>query len=300
MKSIDKYITKKFKDIIVSKKSFKDITTIKIGGEIKYLLYPKTIKQMIAILRLCKKHNERYVVLGAGSNVLASDNFFDGIVICTKKLTRIKTQKNSAFAECGALIGSVVLKSRESCLSNLEWAIGIPGTIGGAAVMNAGAFGGEFYDNVLWVKIFDGKRIKKILKKDISFSYRTTMFQNSQQIILGVKISMLQKSYNEISKKIEFFVQKRQNLQNIGYPNAGSVFKKLESCSASELIDRLNLKGKRFGDAMVSTVHSGFIVNLKSATFEDVKKLIAFICESVYNIYCEKLELEIVVIGEDR
>lgn len=280
-------------------KSFKDITTFKIGGKIACLTYPNSIKSFLKIIKLCNKYKKKFVVLGAGSNVLAGDDFFDGVVVCTKKLSSIKIGSNKIFAECGVSLGMLVLNSQKNCLSNMEWSIGIPGTVGGACFMNAEAFGFQAYDYIEYVLIFDGKRVKKLYKKDIEFSYRFSQFQKSGQIILGASFLFLQKNYNEISKKIDFYIKKRAISQKIGYPNAGSVFKKPQKdLSASKLIDRAGLKGKRFGDAMVSTVHAGFVVNLKNANFEDVKKLIDFILDKVYNIFNIILELEIILINQ--
>ena len=289
---------KKYKEITQENKRFKDITTIKIGGKIKFLVYPRTIKELIKIIKLCQKYGEKYVIIGNGSNVLASDDFFDGVVINTKQLKKLKITKNNLYAECGAMLTSCVLYAKDSGLSSLEWAIGIPGTVGGACVMNAGAFGCELFDYISYVLVFDGKRIKKLYKKDIKYSYRTTDFQKNGNVVLLVKFSLLQKSNIEIAKNIDYFMQKRANLQKISYPNAGSVFKKpSKEVSASQLIDMAGLKGKSFGGAEVSVFHAGFIVNYNNASCKDVLKLIDFISEKVYNIFNIKLELEIVYIG---
>lgn len=280
-------------------KSFKDITTFKIGGKIAYLAYPNSIKSFLKIIKLCKKYQKKYIILGAGSNVLAGDDFFDGIVVCTKKLNNIKIKSNKIFAECGLSLGALVLNAQKKCLSNMEWAIGIPGTVGGACFMNAEAFDFQTFDYIEYVLIFDGKRVKKLYKKDIEFGYRFSGFQKNGQIILGACFLFLQKSNNEIAKKIDFFIKKRAISQKIGYANAGSVFKKPQKdLSASKLIDMAGLKGQKFGNAMVSTVHAGFVVNLGNANFKDVKKLIDFILEKVYNIFNINLELEVVLINQ--
>ena len=297
MKSFDDVFCEQFKEIIVLNKSFKDITTFKIGGKIKYLVYPRTICEIKKITKLCNKHNVKFVVLGGGSNVLASDDCFDGVVIKTTEIKEIKFCGKKVVCGCGALLGSVVISAKNKNLSGMEWAVGIPGTVGGACIMNAGAFGFETFDRLNFVVVFDGKKAKKLYKKDIKFGYRTTEFQSSSIVILKAQFSLLQKSHDEIAKNIEFFVQKRAKMQKICFPNAGSVFKKpSKDLSAAEIIDRLGLKGKRFGDAMVSNFHAGFIVNLNCATCKEVQKLIAFIFDKVYNILNIKLELEIIYI----
>ena len=298
MEEFEKLLTKKYKDVLYKNKTFKDITTFKIGGGIKYLLCPKTIKEMIGIIKLCKKHNIKHAIIGGGSNVLAGDETYDGVVILTKNINNVKTKNKKVVAECGAYLGKLVLECKHSGLSNLEWAIGIPGTVGGATVMNAGAFENELFDFLEYTIVFDGKRIKKLFKKDIKHSYRTTEFQKSDMVILKAQFWCLQKKEDEIAKNIEFFVQKRAKMQKICEPNAGSVFKKpSKSISASLLLDMAGLKGKQFGGAIVSPVHAGFIVNANNATCKEVQKLIAFILDRVYNIFNIKLELEIVYIN---
>lgn len=284
---------------VVFNKSFKDVTTFKIGGKIRYLLYPNTLKELIKVVKLCKEYNKSHIVLGGGSNVLAGDDFFDGVVIKTTKLNKMEFKGKKFIAECGTKLFSCVMESKKMGLSGLEWAVGIPGTVGGACIMNAGAFGYEFFLNLDYVWVFDGKKVKKLRKTEIEHSYRTTSLQNSGLIVLKAQFSLLQKNEEEIVKNIAFFMQKRAKTQKIGYPNAGSVFKKpSKDVSASEIIDRLGIKGKRFGGAMVSPVHAGFIVNVNYATCKDVQKLIAFILDRVYNILNIKLELEIIYIAQ--
>ncbi|MBR1925376.1 MAG: UDP-N-acetylmuramate dehydrogenase [Clostridia bacterium] len=298
MKDLKKILAKRFKERFFCDKSFKDITTFKIGGKIKFLVFIKNYKEIKYLLKFCHKNKQKYVILGGCSNVLCGDSGFDGVVILTTKMNAIKNKNNLVFAECGAKLGSVVIFSKNHNLSGLEWAIGIPGTVGGSAVMNAGAFKKELYDFVDSVVIFDGKRVKKLKKDKIEYGYRTTIFQNKNYIILGVWFSLKAKSFLEISKNIDYYISLRKQKQNITFPNAGSIFKKANGISAGKLIERCGLKGYRVGDAMISKHHAGFIVNLGSATQKDVQKLIDFILISVYNMFSLKLELEIKQIGE--
>ena len=158
MKSFDDVFCEQFKEIIVLNKSFKDITTFKIGGRIKYLVYPRTIREIKKITKLCNKHKVKFVVLGGGSNVLASDDCFDGVVIKTTEIKEIKFCGKKVVCGCGALLGSVVISAKNKNLSGMEWAVGIPGTVGGACIMNAGAFGFETFDRLNYVVVFDGKK----------------------------------------------------------------------------------------------------------------------------------------------
>jgi len=298
MKDLKKILAKKFKERFFCDKSFKEITTFKIGGKIKFLVFVRNYKEIRFLLKFCHKNKQKYVVLGGGSNVLCSDNSFDGVVILTTKMNTIKNKNNLIYAECGAKLGSVVIFAKNHNLSGLEWAIGIPGTVGGSAVMNAGAFDEELYNFVDFVVIFDGKRVRKLKKDKIEYGYRTTIFQSKSYIILGVCFSLKVKSFLEISKNIDYYISLRRQKQNITFPNAGSIFKKANGISAGSLIDRCGLKGYRVGDAMISKYHAGFIINLGNATQKDVQKLIDFILISVYNMFSLKLELEIKQIGE--
>ena len=297
----DKIFEKKFGYIIEKDKSFKDLTTFKIGGKIKYVVYPKSIKEFVKVLKYLNKNKEKYFIIGGGSNILASDKFFDGVVVSTKRLNKIKVKNKKVFAMCGSSLGAIILESKKHLLSGLEWSIGIPGTCGGASIMNAGAFENEIFDFISFVWVFDGKKILKLKKENIIYGYRTTDLQQNNYVVLKVCFSLLQKSDKEIGKKLDFYIKKRQKTQNITFPSAGSVFKKTQNnMPVSEMIDKIGLKGKQIGGAMISKNHAGFIVNVGGATFEDVKNMIDFILRSVYNIYNINLELEIIIVGEEN
>lgn len=298
---ITKMLTKKFGDRFKTDVNFKDVTTFKIGGKIKYFVQITSKKEAIFLVKFCVKYKIKFFVLGGGSNILASDDGFDGLVISTTKFCGVKIKNGVVVAESGIYLSNLVMKCKISGLCGMEWAVGIPGTVGGAAVMNAGAFDGEIANNIISVEFFDGEKVCVLKKEDLEFSYRRSIFKKMKNfIILSVKLSFYSETIDNISQNIFFYIEKRKSMQNIGYPSAGSVFKRSQSVIPAKLIDEANLKGKRVGDAMVSTVHSGFIVNLNKATCKDVLKLIDFISNSVYNIFTKKLELEIIVIGENK
>lgn len=298
---IKEKLNKKFKNRFRQDLSFKDVTTFHIGGRIEYFVGVKNVKELKYIKKLSKKFNIPLFVLGGGSNVLAKDCGFSGIVVSSSLMNKTKFLKNKVKAFCGTRLGKLVVDSKKKGLSGLEWAIGIPGTVGGGIVMNAGAFNGQISDFVKKVTFFDGKRVRTMKTKKLNFSYRNSIFKSMKNwIVLSAVFVLKKKREEEIEKKLEFCVKNRQKTQNVGYFSAGSIFKRLPHITAAELIDRAGLKGKTCGGAMVSPVHAGYIVNFSNATFKDVAKLVDFILKSVYNIFGEKLELEVVIIGDDE
>lgn len=292
-------LSKKFKTRFKQNVLFRDVTTFKIGGPIKFFIEVKNFHEIKFVLKLAKKFNTKVFVLGGGSNILAKDEGFSGIVASMLFFSKTKFFKNFAKVQAGTKLGKLVLECKKQKLSGLEWAVGIPGTLGGAVVMNAGAFGGEICDYIKSVTFFDGKRVKTLKADKLQFSYRNSIFKNHKNwIVLSAKIKLKQKNEEQIQYELLNFVQIRKNTQNIGFPSAGSIFKKTPTCAASKLVDMAGLKGKRIGGAMVSTVHAGFVVNICHATFKDVANLVDFICNSVYNKFSEKLELEVIVVGD--
>lgn len=297
---IEKVLSNKFKERFKQDVMFKNVTTFRIGGKIRYFVSVLTQKEVIFLTKFCKSQKIPFFVLGGGSNLLASDKGFSGLVISTLKMNKICfEEKNIVKAECGAYLSSVVVKSRKKELGGIEWAVGIPGTIGGATLMNAGAFGGQISDFLESVTFFDGTKTKTLTKNELQFSYRKSSLKDMKNIfIFSVKLRLFKEKCESINENIKVFTQKRLKTQNVGYPSAGSVFKRLPHITSAEMIDQANLKGTRVGDAMVSTVHSGYIVNLGGATCKDVLKLIDFILKSVYNRFVEHMELEIILIGD--
>ena len=330
--NIERVLSKKFGSRFKKDIEFKQITTFRIGGKIQYFVYIISPKECVFLIDFCKKHSIPYFILGGGSNVLASDEEFKGLVICTLKMNniRFKTSKplnlnkfffkqdinikntflgsdkklsfkqdNFVEVQSGVRLSTLVIESAKQGLSGLEWAVGIPGTVGGATLMNAGAFGGQMSDRIVSVTYFDGKKIKKSRKEDLVFEYRFSNFKKIKDVIIfSVCFSLEYRKTEEIQDNIKKITEKRLATQKVGYPSAGSVFKRLPHITAAEMIDKSGLKGTQIGGAMVSKVHSGYIVNVGGATCADVRKLIDFISKSVYNKFTEKLELEIILIGD--
>ena len=300
--------------------SLKDYTTFKIGGLAKYLLPTSSDEELKKAIEKCLSLNLKFLILGGGSNVLISDNGFDGMVIVFKgdDYFEIKEEDDFSYILVRASIPLSSLVIQFNKYSGLEWAIGIPGTLGGAINGNAGAFNESISDsieNVNVLEINDNKVEEKSLNKDdCNFGYRTSKFKNNSNIIITSALLKLKKGQEEeIREKIKSNLQKRSIKQPKGF-SAGSVFKnyfgkideKLISgdeelkkfnekgiIPAGILIDRCGLKGKTIGDAKISDEHANFILNLGEATSENVISLINFIKKEVENKFFIKLEEEI-------
>lgn len=269
--------------------------SFKIGGKCRFFVKADSLELLTFVLKVCKAKKVKWFLLGGGSNVLFP-KFFNGVIIDIKQLNKIEVKGTKVFAAAGAMLQALCFQCKMHLLSGLEWAIGIPGTVGGAVKMNAGAFGYEFLDFVSAVYIFDGKNIvcKTVSKKD--YGYRQNRFLKKKHIVLGVDLKLKPSRSELIERKMKIYIQKRFTTQNVGFPSAGSVFKKTDKGAASLLIDKAGLKGLVVGDAMVSTKHAGFIVNKGRATQHDVVSLAKIIRKSVYKKFGVKLQFEICIV----
>jgi len=273
--------------------------TFKIGGPAKYFYTAKTKEDLIRVMRAAKKINLSFFILGGGSNLLVSDKGFEGLVIKTNNKQKT-VKKNVIFSESGALLSNLVTLALETELSGLEWAIGIPGTLGGAIRGNAGAFGESMKDIIKEVEAFDGKTEKiKILKNEnCQFDYRESIFKkNKNLIILSAKIELKKGEKKEIEKKMKENLDYRKKTQPLNFSSAGSIFKNPPGHFAGELIEKCGLKGRKIGEAQISKKHANFIENLGKAEAEDVRKLINLIKEKVKENFGVELKEEIQFLG---
>lgn len=268
-------------------------TSFKIGGPARYFIFPKNTIELAKIIKICEQNNLKYFVLGNGSNILASDEGFDGVIINLKNFNQIKKHKykDKYYITTGAGVTLFKLNHYflENCLSNFEWSYGIPGSVGGAIKMNAGAFGHSFCEYISEITILKDGKIKKIKKP--TFSYRTGPIKD--EIILSTKLLLNNDNPVNINQNIQKYFEIKKSLQPYDLPSAGSIFKRNGNLCPSKIIDELGLKGLRFGDAMISTKHAGFIVNLKRAKCSDVLKLIEII-ELYFNQQNLNFEKEII------
>ena len=275
-------------------------TTFKIGGPADYLVMPSSFKEVSEVVSICRKYKVPVTILGNGSNVLVLDKGIRGVVLkFTDKLAYIKYENEVLYAGTGAMLKDVSKHSLRESLIGLEFAIGIPGSVGGAVFMNAGAYDGEMSQVVSAVTaITEDNKIKRFSKEDLHFGYRHSRFQESFSIILEVEFSLRHGDRHEIITRMDDYTEKRESRQPVDSASAGSVFKRPEGNYAGTLIEESGLKGFRVGGAQVSLKHAGFIVNADDATAQDVLDLIEKIKQTVYEKFQVELMSEVRVIGE--
>ncbi len=271
-------------------------STFSIGGNAKLAVFPKTTEQLIYSVREAISLGRKYSVIGNASNVLFSDLGFDGAVIFTSGCKGTSIEGNLIDAECGASFTHLSALAARNSLSGLEFAYGIPGTVGGAVYMNAGAYGKEVSDVLVSSTMLDTSsgEIKTLHAKDHGFGYRTSIYcQNEALIILSASFELSSGKKNEIRDRMEDLMHQRKEKQPLELPNAGSTFKRPEGYFAGKLIEDAGLKGFSFGGAQISEKHAGFIVNTGGATANDVLRLIEHTKETVLNKFGVELECEI-------
>ncbi|GAB6098609.1 UDP-N-acetylmuramate dehydrogenase [Halanaerocella petrolearia] len=277
----------------------KEHTTFKVGGPTDIFAVPYTITALQKLLKNTYKQELDIFILGAGSNIIVSDQGFSGLVISTTKLNKIEVAETKLIAQTGIALTDLADKALETNLTGLEFASGIPGSLGGALYMNAGAYGGEIKDVVTKVTCLNYAGQKIILNKDeLQLGYRQSIFQEEDLISIEAEIQLNKGNKFEIKDKIDDLTTKRWAKQPMEMPSAGSIFKRPVNHYAGALIEEAGLKGTRVGDAQVSTKHAGFIVNLGSATAQEIKELIEQVQQKVYQQSGVKLETEPKFIGQ--
>lgn len=268
--------------------------TFKIGGLARFFVIVTNINELKQAIAWAARTKVTYFILGNGSNVLFDDNGYDGLIIKIK-LDKIKITKNIVYCQAGILLSKLVSLAQKAGLSGLEWSVGIPGTVGGAIWGNVGAFGLCLADYIEEVEILDEGKITKIKKSDLKFGYRSSVFQHNSFIILAVKLKLITTDLITSRELVKKYSQQRIAKQPQGF-SAGSVFKNPKLAAAGKLIEECGLKGKRIGNAQISTKHANFIINLNSARAADVLALISLIKKEVYNKFKVKLKEEIVIL----
>lgn len=266
------------------------ISSFKIGGEADIVALPGSINQMSELVKFAESRKIRYRLIGNASNVLFSDEGFKGIIIKTSKMNKIYFRSNEILVEAGVPVTKLAMEVCKFSLSGLEFAYGIPGSLGGAVYMNAGAFGGEFSSVINYVNVLiPGKGIVTIEKKKCDFAYRDSWFQHNNCIILSASISLSKGNKAEIENKMNNYMFERMEKQPLEKPSAGSAFKRPKTGYAGKYIEDAGLKGLTVGGAKVSEKHAGFIINDNSATSKDVMEL----SEKVIEIVKEKFDVEL-------
>lgn len=272
-------------------------TTFRIGGPARYFFIPKRKEEIKLVLDYCRSEKKRYFVLGNGSNVLFADEGFDGIVISISEyMNNITAEGHSIYAEAGALLSKTAAFAAKHALTGMEFAAGIPGSIGGAIVMNAGAYGGEMKDIVSFADILEADgTIRRYDREALDFGYRKSVI-DGRKIVLGVALKLREGDTEAIGRKMEELKTARISKQPLEYPSAGSAFKRPEGYFAAKLIDDSGLRGCRVGGAMVSEKHCGFVINYENATAADVMALLEVVRKTVYEKYQVMLEPEVRII----
>lgn len=274
--------------------SLSTLTTYKTGGIAKLVVYPNNINNLIQLLKLIHKYNIKYFILGKGSNTLFSDKEFNGVIIKLDKLNNFEIKETEIYVESGMILSKLVQASVKNELTGLEFAIGIPGTIGGAIYMNAGAYGSKMSNIVKSVIVLNEKlQIEEIPLEKLKFDYRYSIFQTNKNLIcIAANIKLEHGNHDEIASKIKENLLKRKNSQPLEYPSAGSVFRNPEGNYAGKIIEELGLKGKNIGGAEISTKHANFIINKNNASSSDILNLIKLVQKEVKDKYKIDLKLE--------
>lgn len=276
--------------------SMKHHTSFKAGGNAKYFVIATTIEEIQAVLKIAKEENTPLFVLGNGSNVLFREEGYHGIVLQIR-LEEIEIEETSIKVEAGVKNAVLAQALLQHSYTGFEFAAGIPGTIGGAIRMNAGAYGGELKDIIETVTYINEEgTITTIENSQCKFSYRHSVFCEKQWIILGCTIKLSHGKQADIQEKMEAYRTARKEKQPLEYPSAGSTFKRGEDFITAKLIDECGLKGYQIGGAAVSEKHAGFIINKDNATANDILQLIAYVQEMVYEKTQKKIELEIEIV----
>ena len=276
----------------------KKYNTYKINASCDYLLFPNNKEDIIKIIKYLKENNYKFMVLGNGSNVIFKNVHYDGVIIKLDKLNNLIRDNNFLIVEAGYSLIKLSAETAIMGLSGLEFASGIPGSVGASIAMNAGAYNNSISEIIEYVEIIDEKyEIKKMYPEELKFGYRDSIFKNNKDyIVISCKLKMQTKDKKEIIDTINKRRKRRQETQPLNYPSAGSVFRNPEGQHAGALIEQCNLKGYKIGGAMISEKHANFIINYKDATGEDIINLINYTKEKVKEKYNIELVLEQIII----
>lgn len=291
------------KDKVKYNEKMSKYTTMRVGGPCDCIVFPDEISKIKQVIDFCKNENITFFVIGNGSNLLVKDEGIHGVVIkLGHRFGKIEIDGEYILAYAGATMPTLSQLAKKNSLKGLEFACGIPGTIGGGVKMNAGAYGSQISDILYEVTYMDEKEeIKTIKNKDCSFGYRKSIFTiNPNYVILSAKFKLERGNIDEIENKMKENSLARKAKQPLEYPNFGSVFKRPEGYFVGKLVDDAGLRGYKIGGAQVSTKHTGFIVNVDNATCKDVLDLIGYVQTTVYNKFNVKLTPEVIIIGGDK
>lgn len=286
---------------VLVNESMKKHTSFRIGGPADIMVLPTDPQEIRYVIQLCKELSIPFYVMGNGSNLLVRDKGIRGLVMkIASNFSDIKIEGTKVTAQAGVLLSVLSKKTVQHSLKGLEFASGIPGTLGGAVAMNAGAYGGEMKDVVtsVWAMDYSGND-RRLDYDDLKFGYRTSAIQQDKLIVIEVDMQLEEGDKQESMELIAELTRRRREKQPLSYPSAGSTFKRPVGYYAGKLIQDAGLKGLRVGDAQVSDLHAGFIINLGNATAKDVLELIHIVKEKVKSEFNVDMQPEIKIIGEE-
>ncbi len=287
-------------DRVFTEEAMSQHTTFKIGGPADYFLMPDKGEDVGRVIKICKEKEIPYFILGNGSNLLVGDGGYRGAVIqIYRNMSSVTVEENEITAQAGALLSAVAAAAKNASLTGFEFAGGIPGTIGGAVVMNAGAYGGEMKDVLTEVTVMNAEGdIFTLPTEELELGYRTSIIKTAGYIVLEAKIRLKEGDPEVIRETMKDLTIRRTTKQPLEYPSAGSTFKRPEGYFAGKLIMDSGLAGYQVGGAQVSEKHCGFVINAGDATARDVRTLMDNVRDIVYKKYGVTLEPEVKFLGE--
>ena len=279
----------------------KNHTTFKIGGNCIALIEPREVSDIVETIKICRENSIKFFVIGNGSNLLVPDEGYNGVIIKLKsEFSTIQVEGEYLIVNSGAKLSEVYTVAYENSLTGFEFASGIPGTIGGAIYMNAGAYGGEMKDIVESVQVLDldNFELRELKNEELEFSYRKSIIQRKNYIVTSIKLKLQKGNKEEIKAVYEDLRERRNSKQPLNFGSAGSTFKRPEGHFASKLIEDAGLKGYHINDAWVSEKHSGFVVNNGNASYKEVMELIEYVQKVVFEKFGVKLETEVRILKD--
>ncbi len=291
---------KKLRIATYQNRTFAQLTTLGCGGKIEWTIFPDTIKKLVRAVKYFCRNKIPFVTLGCGSNVLASDSDFRGVVICTKKLQKLKVKGNVLTVTCGVPAPHVAQICKQHGLTGGEFLACLPATVGGAVVCNAGCFGQNIQQIVQKVKVLRNGRITTLNNNQCKFCHRNSLFKNTNDVVLSVQLQFEQSTEQQVAHKIARFKQVKRATQPLSSRSAGCVLYH-PLVAVSKLVDQAGLKGYTIGGAKVSKKHAGFVVNIDKATSKDIYLLIEYLRRTLlakYNVHAQ-IELCLLNFCED-
>ena len=278
----------------------KSHTTFRVGGPAAYFVTPQTAEEVAKVMEVCIQEKVPYYIVGNGSNLLVSDKGYEGVIIqIYKQMNQVEVEGIQIRAQAGALLSMIAKKALDAELTGFEFAAGIPGTLGGACVMNAGAYGGEMKDVLQSVTVLTDKgEVKTLAKEELELGYRTSVIAKKGYIVLEAVIELQKGAKEAIRAVMDDLKERRVTKQPLEYPSAGSTFKRPEGYFAGKLIQDAGLRGFRVGGAQVSEKHCGFVINKDQATASDVMNLMNQVSDKVYEEFGVRLQPEVKRLGE--